>query len=261
MVKKKLKQGEIDDALEKIRLKYDDYIARFGKPGTLKSSFEQRYLDALRMRMDLTRFIQAEIDAVMELEARELREIKRLKQQKQADLQEAREKKDTAQKVFEENLRRIQHYPEFDLDREASHELKKLVGAMHWFEKVQWIPLDAIFRASGSSRQANMRVNLELRWRDFCSPGREGVPLRLAKYKSLLSRFPKDISAVEWEERQLLFEAASFLGAVRDFLSEAVSDERYDVGEKEKIREGKDILEGILVDFRLADLIRLSQKR
>jgi len=261
MLKKKLKQSEIDEAIEKIRQKYDEFVTRFGKPAALKTGFEERYLYALRMRMDLARFIQAEVDAVMELEARELREIKKLKEKKQASLMEAREKKDTAQKVIEENLRRIQHYPEFDFEHEASQELKKLIGAMHWFEKAYWIPLDALFRTSGSSRQANSRVALEMRWRDFCSPGREGVPLRLAKYKSLLGRFPRDISAVEWEERQLLFEAATFLGLLRDFLNEAAGEDRFDITEREKIREGQTILEGILVDFRLADLIRLSQKR
>lgn len=258
---KKLKSGEIDETLKKIRLKYDTYIQRYDKSESLKWAFEQRYLEALTMRMDLGRFLQAEIDAVMELEEREVREIKKLKERKQAALLEAREKKDTARKVWEENNRRIQHYPEFDFDHEASHEISKLIGAMHWFEKEYWIPLDSLFRSSGSSRQANNRVAIEMRWRDFCVAGREGVPLRLAKYKSLLSRFPRDLNSLEWEERQLLFEAATFLGLVRDFLQEAMGDERYKIPARERIREGKDQLEEILLNFRLADLIRLSQKR
>lgn len=258
---KKLKQGEIDALLEKIRFKYDDFIGRYNKSVILRNSFEQRYLEALHYRMDLTRFLTAEMEAIQELEAREIQEMKKLLDKKKASLAEEKEKKNIAQKVWEENLRRIQHYPEFPLAFEASHEIAKLIGAMKWYEQEYWTSLDTLAISSGNSRQADFRISLETGWRSFTVDGRDGVPSRLAKYKSLSSRFPKDVSSTEWEERQILFDAAGFLGRVRDYIEELSHDDRFTQPQKDKMITAREELENLLADFRLMDLIRLSQKR
>ena len=258
---KKLKQTEIDEAMELIRYKYDDYIELYNKPVNLRRAFEQRYIEALQLRMDLSRFLAAEMEVIQELEKREVKEMRKMLDVKKASMAEEREKKNVAQKVWEDNLKRIQHYPEFELNFDATHEIAKLTGAMRWFEQEYWGAIDSMAISVGNSRQADFRISIETEWRAYTINGKDGVPSRLSKYKSLSSRFPKDISAIEWEERQILFDAATFLARVRDYFIELINDDRYTGEQKEKMIIAQEELDILLVNFRLTDLIRLSQKR
>ena len=56
------------------------------------------------------------------------------------------------------------------------------------------------------------RMSLELRWREFCPKSSGELPSRVVKYKNLLSRQPRDPLELEWEERQILYDAGPFSG-------------------------------------------------
>ncbi len=261
VLKRRLKQKDIDQALEEIRLLYDEYITKYDKSSTLKTSFDERYYDALRFRMDLSVFFRNEKSALEGMEASDRREREKAFQKKQEVIENREVKQDTARKVWEENMKRIEKYPDFIFHDEASFDLVKLIGAVRRYEKEHWNDLNSVFHSVGTGRQMDSRMALEIRWREFCNSGRDGVPSRLSKYSTLLSQFPRVPQSIEWEERQILYDAARFLGSVRDFLKGFLANDRLGIPELEKVKAGTTELEEILTDFRLLDLVRLSGQK
>ncbi len=83
VLKRRLKQKDIDQALEEIRLLYDEYIAEYEKSPTLKTSFDERYYDALRFRMDLSVFFRNEKSALEGMAASDRREREKELRKKQ----------------------------------------------------------------------------------------------------------------------------------------------------------------------------------
>ncbi|MDR1893538.1 MAG: hypothetical protein LBQ61_02445 [Spirochaetales bacterium] len=260
MLTAKKGQKEWDQLLTKIRGEYDEFIALFKKSSTLRSGFEQRYFDALHRRQELGAFLRAEWEALEELKSRELKE-KQSKKDKEKAAEADKARQNITEKVLEKNLQKIEGYPDMEFSRDFPHEIKKLFGAMQWFERGYWVPLDSIALANGNSRMADIRVALETGWRAFTFMGRDAVPIRLAKYKSLLEKFPRDQRSIEWEERQVLFDAANFLGRIRDYLEDLAVDDRYTEAQKEQLNAGVKEMTQLLANFRLEDLVRLSKSK
>ncbi len=67
MKKKKLSHIEVEAAVNGIRKKYNDLIVEYMKPKIIKDSFEDRYIGALRARVDMGNFIYTEILVVSNL--------------------------------------------------------------------------------------------------------------------------------------------------------------------------------------------------
>ena len=67
MKKKKLGPIEVEAAVNGIRKKYNDLIVEYMKPKIIKDSFEDRYISALRARVDMGNFIFTEIQVVSKL--------------------------------------------------------------------------------------------------------------------------------------------------------------------------------------------------
>lgn len=258
MLKKRLNQKDIEKNLKDIRGAYNTFISKYGKQRNLLSAFDERYFEALRTRMDLGRFFEAEKSALKDMEEQEIAHLRKMQNQKSEERQSQRKKLDTAHRVWEEHQRRIAKYPSYGLHPEASSEVDKLLGALAAYEEEHWSGLERTFRALSPGRDMDTRVALEMRWRDFCIPGTDGSPPRMGKYRTLLARFPRDQKAVEWEERQILYDAARFMGLLRNTLGEMLNDQNLPKAEKDRVLLGQVALEEILVDFRLTDLIRLS---
>ncbi|MBI9102022.1 MAG: hypothetical protein JEY99_06365 [Spirochaetales bacterium] len=261
MFKRRMKQEQIEEALDEIRKLYDHLIASHGKSPSLKDSFNERYYDAIRMRMDLPGFFRNENDAVKAMEADVLKEQQAKIDKEDSQAKNQVKKKDTAQKVWEENLKRIEKYPDYFFHDDANHDIVKLLGAMRSYESKHWQELAILFRASGTGRQMDTRMALELKWREFCEPAEDGLPSRIIKYRNLLSHYPREPKEVEWEERQILYDAARFLGALSDFIREFLLNERLEISTLEKLKVKKDELDSILADFRLYDLAKLSGRK
>ena len=258
MLRRRLNQKDVEERLKEIRSAYSAFSSKYNKNRNLVASFDERYFEALRTRMDLDRFFQAEKEALKSMEDHELADLRKMQNQKTEERLNQRQKKDTAQRVWEEHQRRIEKYPSYGLHPEASAELDKLIGAMAAYEEEHWSRMERTFRAFSPGRAMDTRVALEMRWREFCVPGTDGAPPRMGKYRNLLSRFPRDQKAVEWEERQILYDAARFMGLLRNTMGEFLNDKKVPAAERKHIEQGQEVLEEILIDFRLTDLIRLS---
>lgn len=247
-----LSEDEVEQAVRKIRSLYDDYIITFTKPFRLKNQFEDRYFEARKSRIDLTRFVLAELEVIRQLKKREEEKIVEAEEKRFKKRSKPKPTISIADRVLEQNRKQIEKYPDLPMDERASFEVKKLFGALNVFEKEFWPPLEKMLRHIYPSYYANPRVDLEPRIYALC-PGAGSAPPIISRYEALLLRIPRSLNDLEWEEKRLVLEAAFLLhalvGVIEHLPLEDCTDEERAI--VEKTREYVHIL---ITDFRLKDL-------
>jgi hypothetical protein len=251
---KKLTPTEITEVVEKIRKRYDEYIYKYFKPKTLRGAFEERYLDALRSKADISSFLLAEISVIEELIAREEKKVMSMPFKKVT-----RKKKSIADRVVEENRRRIQKYEDIPIHNDANEEVRRLLGALNELDTRYWGALAVVLRNTPYSMNSLQMVNLESQLRHLSSLTDDGVPQRLESYLSLLRAFPRDYHAIDREEKEYILEVAFFLHDLADIL-EVVRKSYEDIEsfKKDDLDKIIDFVNGIIADFRLKELKRMK---
>jgi len=251
---KKLTPGEITDVIEKIRKRYDEYIYKYFKPKILKGAFEDRYLEALRNNLDISSFLLAEISVIEELIKNE---EERIEAKPAYPKKEAEKKKSLADKVLEENRKKIEKYEDIFIHQDARGEMRKLLGALNELDVKYWGGLAAILRNTPYSMNSVTMINMETQLRYLGSVTGEGVPQRLERYLAMLRAFPRDYHALDREEKEYILEVSFFLHDLLGLLK--LVGEGY---EKQKSFNKNDLNEiikyinGVIADFRLKDLKR-----
>lgn len=243
----KLSDKEIQDALARIRKTYDDYIISYMTPIDEKTGFEDRYITALHARVDLTRFIKDEIEHLQVL-------IKgRKDEESRKNVSAARpasaNKKGFADQIMEELERKIESYPEIEINDDASVEVKKLYGALYELDKNHWRTLSKFIRKVHSS---TVSYNLENRLLRMTTMGGDHVPPELDRYLFLLQQKGKYSSELFREAQECIKRASFFLHELRHILLECQDRGLMD----ESVEIAFNYVENIISDFRLKDLKR-----
>ena len=251
---KKLTPGEITQVVEKIRRRYEEYIFKYFKSRSLKSAFEDRYMQAIKAGVDISSFLMAEISAVEELIRREVEKIV-------SGIGQAEPKKESfsakVDRMLEERLQRIRRYPQASFHKDADEELKRLLGAMSELEQKRWEDMCRALGDTAYSRYSVTMVNLETKLRELASLGSDGAPASLSRYIYHLNLFPRNYQALDREEKQYILEAAFFLHDVNEILERALTNyPQLEEKAREALSEVKTYLQGIIEDFRLKDLKR-----
>jgi len=253
----KLTPEEISRAVAKIRQRYDEYIYKYFKPKTLKFAFEDRYMQALKSRADISNFLLAEISAVEELVGREEARL-----ESGAPAEEHKESiSERVDRIVEENLQKIRRYPEVAFHPSASEEIRRLLGALKTLVDEHWPRLSAILRDSSYGRGSTAMVQLESQLRYLGDPGRDGVPSGLSRYLYHLNRFPRDYPAIDREEKEYILETAFFLHDLGEILERVIQDS---AGLPPPRRQGlqavQEYVQGVIRDFRVKELKRRKQQ-
>lgn len=242
----KLTPKEVEAALSRIRNTYDDYIITYMTPIDEKSAFEDRYIDALHARVDLTRFINDEIKHLQTLisagEEDKARKARRVRKS-------SKPKKSFADKVLEELEKQIETYPEIEIHDDASPEVKKLYGALKELDNTYWANLAGFIRNVHSS---TISYNLENRLLRMTTVGGDAVPPELDRYLFLLNQKGKYSSELFRESQECIKRASFFLHDLRRILLECQDRGLMD----EKVEIAYNYVENIIRDFRLKDLKR-----
>jgi hypothetical protein len=251
--KGKLSRDEVQLAVDKIVRKYDEYAIKYFKSPVLKLAFEERYFSALKGGLDMGSFLQAEIEVAEELH----RKAEAAQQQTQTT--RAKPTDGFADRVMEELRARTAKYEDVVFHRQASVEIRRLVGALSRFDRDYLTRFHDALRDTSYSFSSREMVDLDSRLRDLTSPGPKTAPPRLTRYVALLAAFPRDYNAVDREEKSFLVDAAYLLHDLRTVI-ERVGDSYQDLGEDDKkiLREIDAYLIGVLDDFRLKDFRRPS---
>ena len=252
MRSKKLTPGEISSSMEKIRKRYDEYISKFFKHRSLREAFERRYMKALRAGIDISSFLIAEISAIEELITRE-------EQRVMAGPPRAGAEKEPsfADKVLEENRKRIERYPDVQFHNDAGEEVRRLVGALSKLEKDHWPELTRALRDTMYAMNSAEMLALDSQLRFLASSNREEIPPFLSRLVSQLGKFPRNYAAIDREEKEYLLEAGFFLNDLLTVL-ERVQRVYTEMGaaERKTLEEKRAIVGEIINDFRLKDFKR-----
>ena len=212
---KQLNQTEINLALKKIRTRYEQIIKEFKKSRLLLENFEDRYIKTLRAKMDVSVFIIAEIEAVEEL-------YKREEARKKIEIIDRIDKKiddksSFADKVMEENRKKIEKYPKVSLGNDASEEVERLLGAVRDFLNNYWPAITIIYkenRYNSDNEKLNNYFHKLLSTYDY----KGDMPIA-RHYIDAINRKPKDFKKIDYEYRFILQETAFLLNDILDTLT------------------------------------------
>jgi hypothetical protein len=252
VVSRKLTPGEISSTVEKIRKKYDDYILKYFKPRNLREAFESRYIRALRAGVDVSSFLLAEISAIEELTSREEQRI-----QAGPPRPAAPREPSIADRVVEENRKRIAAYPDVAFHTDAREEVRRLVGALSALVKDRWGDIGAALGETMYAMSSSEMLSLDSQLRYLSTTSRDEPPAYMARLMSQLRRFPRNFAAVEREEKEFILEAAFFLNDLFMVLERVKRVYTEMPAEQKKVVD--DALAwtwGVITDFRLKDLKR-----
>ena len=249
---RKLTPGEISSTVEKIRKRYDEYTGKYFKPKALREAFEDRYIRALRSGTDISSFLLAEISAIEELIGREEQRVMA------GPARPAGPKEPSfADKVLEENRRRVTKYPDVAFHADAGEEVRRLVGALSTLLQEKWPDLSTALKDTMYAMTSSEMLSLDSQLRFLAPTAREETPQFLSRLVTQLRKFPRNYPAIEREEKEYILEAAFFLNDLFQVL-ERVKRVYTELGERQKkiIEDGMAYLWGVIGDFRLKDFKR-----
>jgi hypothetical protein len=257
MLEKKLNAGEIQRTVEKIKKRYDEYTYRYLKSPKLKYAFEERYRKAVKMGMDISNFLAAEISAIEELIKKE--EARARGYQKpnpfNINIKENAPRKDFADKIIDELNARIAKYDDIPIHSDASYEIRRLLGAVHKLYENYNPLLQNIYRKA--SLNTTQIMDIEARLRSMGNVDKDNIAPRLTRYFALLNRFPRDYSALDREEKSFIIDTALLLHDLKYILSGLKPADIEAVKEDENTFAALlAYINGVIEDFRLKDLKR-----
>ncbi len=273
MKQKKLSSKEIDQLVDRIRSLYNDYMVKYIQGGAMRDGFEQRYLDALRKRIDLQRFLQVELKIVQQMIAREEAELSRcedeayLREREPAggngkgngsggkgDSRDRAETGDFADRVIEQMQRKAEQYPPAGLDSSEVWEVDHLYGGLQKFERELWPPVDRIFRRVYPSRYDGPRLTLETKLLELAEVRMGGIPQSLHTLQLLMGRFPRNYREIEWEQKNTILKAAFFLHTLKGELEKLSQESYLSEEDRRAVRRALEYVTSLIEDFRLKDL-------
>ena len=252
MAKRGLSRVEIDLAIDKIVKKYDEYCYRFFKHPKIKAAFEERYFQALKMGLDMGRFLKTEIDVVNELLRKEEAKLNR-----EVPTAPPVQREGFADRVMRQHREQIEKYPDVKIHKDANPEIRRLLGALNELhEKYMPILQDALANTNFSSNTLAMQ-NIESELHFLCTSDQDGSSPKLTRYLALFNRFPRDYRAIDAEEKKFIMAASFLLHDLKDILDQARTGyTTLSNRQQEAVGRVSTYVFGVVTDFRLRDLKR-----
>ena len=255
MKKIKLSFDEIERARDRILQEYDHYIVQFLKSGKLKSDFEDRYLSALKARIDMASFLHAELITIKGLHRKE---EERLNQENNravdnAVKNHAKPKQSFADRIILQNHEKIKKYPDSEIHPEASFEVRKLFGAVNEFERRYWPDVERCMRMVSPTLYSGPRVVLGQRIFDLWSDAKGGLSPRLAVYEGMFSRFPRNVRDIEREEQRYLVDSGHLLHELVDEMKKMTGNDILERKDRNYLEKTVEYVHTVIDDFRLND--------
>ncbi len=256
--RKKLNSVEIEAAVNGIRKKYNDYMVEYMKPPAARNLFEDRYIEALKARVDLDRFIFDEILLVQKLlddeKERAGVRLEAAEAKKRKNTERNKERKSVVDRIFEENRNKIRKYISYGLEDDDIYDVDKLFGAVNEFEKKYWSGIEKILRKLYTSRYTGPRRELEERLFELTLEGPGGYPPAMVKLKTILERSPREYTALQRESQRCIMNISFFLHSVTQELEKILKDETLEKDDRKTIEFSVDFLHNMIEDFRLTDI-------
>ena len=259
---KKLSDKEVGVIIEKIRRHYDNIIVTYMLDKSLKNGFEERYFQVRKAGVDPMRFINDEIKSLKEIESREKARINREAEKKVKKAVSAegenREKKDFADRVLEDLMKKIENYPEIHIHSGANPEIRKLFGTLIEFDSKQWQYYEKLAKKYRINRYDIAYTRLENMLNNFTRIYSDDIPVRLSQYKNMLSSPYSRNKNIGKEEKLCILECAYLIKNLKDTALDLSENPEIQEREKQALLSITSYLDKIIDDFRLRDLVNLG---
>lgn len=239
--------------MRSLRKEYASFVKDGIRSGKLLDALEQRYQEALKSNTNLNCFFEAESEALAYMKERERNLVRRYHSIRIEQIRNFKDQEGVTPSHKNIDFRKIRRYPALQIHQDSSNKLTRLAGALANFRAEHWDEIEQEFRVFSMTATIDSRINIELQWRDLTESGEDGLPPRFDKYKRLLMQFPRSKKAIEWEERYLLYEIATFLMRLHNHLSTRTVESDLSEEEVSKLRHAESKLMGILTDFNLLE--------
>ncbi len=245
---KKNNSDVCDRLLGEIREKYEIYKTLSGCNNDLYFSFEDRYLEMLKAKVNLESFLEEEkaliygiYDSYIEKQRRAELEAKKMEEFKKRDL---------VGEIADRQYAKIEKYPSKLYFSAMGSDLEKLFGAFSYIHLNVYPSVDNIFRKQYANFGESL-TDIEMALFQFvCRGGSDSLPDALSRYKILsTSRDPKGL---EKEKQEILKKASAFLNGFINFLTEQLADNfSFNEAEKDTLLKHVKYMKGVIADFRL----------
>lgn len=246
-----LSKQEIDALLSKIRVKFNHYSQKYGQNKFSMEKFNERYMEALRKKVNLENFLYAEVMALEQI----AKDIDNVKQEKLNELAARKEIRKQLDDIAEKHHEMIASYPDKRFHPDASYEISKLFGALFlYFEQLFEPTKKVIDSYNDYSLSLQFKPFLE-KFEDYCKSKSDGYTGKMKDYILLLKKFTTNEKLMEREEQKYLQEAAVFLNEYLDFLKyfykEFLPEQKNSQKNSDFIKANIDFIKKILTDFRM----------
>jgi len=270
----KLTDQEIRLALEKIRQKYQILIDKFHKPYTIAKLFEDRFMNALKSKADISVFLLAEIEAVQEIYNQE---VEKQKQREEESMTKKINQKSFADKVLEENQKKIIKYPKIDVSPDADEEIERLFGAIRVLILNFWPIINQIYKNEPNypaKRLISNYYHTLLTKYDY----KGEVPIAKS-YIIALNMIPKNFKKIDYERNYIIKETAFLLNEMltemkkimnedalpnpqnklsfNDSNNKVLKENSHGISYKDGFNKVIEYLSGVILDFRIKDLKKI----
>jgi hypothetical protein len=219
----KLTEKEIRIAISKIKAKYDQLVREYKKSPVLAENFNDRYRNALKNNMDISTFILAEIEAVEEIMNKEKARVN-LENRKKKITEKVKEEPGVADRIWEENRKKLLKYPRIQLTTGSDEELERLIGMIRDLVNNYWPAITLIYKEyhySTDKEKFNGYYHKMVSFYDYTGP----VP-GARNYIEALNRRPLDNKKVDYEHQILMKDTAFLINDILGTLEQIIEDDK-----------------------------------
>ncbi len=247
----KLTKNEVDSLVTKIRQKFNEYAKKYGANKFQVEKFNSRYIDALKLKVDLEHFLYAEISALEQL----AKDIDDTKKNKLEEIKIRREIKKHLDEIADEHAKKIESYPEYYFHEKAPYDIAKLMGAFFLYYRELLPSVKKCITHYNDIYLNNEFKKFEIHFNAYCEERKKGVTARIKDFVLVLDRHGNWGKVYEREEQKFIQDAGVFINNYLDFLKHVKRDfidgsnfeEKYAVFFTANI----DFIKKLIDDFRL----------
>jgi len=252
-----LSENEILQIINKLRQQYDEHAERYGKNFFNRQAFENRYMQALKRKMDLQAFIQAEVALFDDLR----KKLEQRQEEQRIKLDKPFSKK--IDQYIDELEDQWQKYPRLYESTKISDEAQFLCGAIQEFYNKFWLSISPVINKEIVTELRGYNTITDSLQKFFMSTSNK-LPLEVENYIFNLSRYNADRADMIFlkEVANLLKDIMDFMKRIKKIVNEragSFSDknkqELEDMLGIEKVDRIIENAEQIIKDFRFTNLL------
>ncbi len=233
-----LKPNEKNEILNKLRQEYYDGAKAYGKNIFNITAFEQRLNITMDNKLNIESFIFEEINTIKQIK-------NKIEQKKNPIL------KKFINNIINENYKKIEHYPIYDIHPKASFELKKALGALNSFFFNEYQKLENIILLEKNYSLNNSLKPFTDRIEWLVGNARKGYSPRIEDHILFLEKKYISFSEVELDEKRFLKEIGLFLNELNNYIKLVILEKR--VKNSTVLKSITKNINLILSDFRLSE--------